>query len=333
MMDPAGLYRGGKRILAPMVRAGTLPFRELCFEYGADVVYGEELIDRAVMACTRVEREDGRVEFVKGGEGRALFAVRPENAARTVFQLGTSTAQYALEAAQLVAGDVAGVDVNMGCPKQFSVQGGMGAELMRHPGNVRDILRTLRLNLPAEKSVTCKIRLLPDPRDTVEFCRMVEQCGVTAVAVHGRTRDERDQHPAKWEQIKLVKSVLGCPVVLNGDVFCFADFERALRETGVDAVMTARGALANASIFSADRGTDVLTVARRYVELAGQVDNNYPNTKWTVLRMLGGVSRKEKQHKDLMDRITNCRDHATLVAIIAEGGAGAPEAVAKKQRL
>ncbi len=207
----------------------------------------------------------------------------------------------------------------------------MGAELMRHPESVRDILRTLRLNLPPEKSVTCKIRLLPDPRDTVEFCRMVEQCGVTAVAVHGRTRDERDQHPAKWDQVALVKSALSCPVVLNGDVFCFGDFARALRETGVDAVMTARGALANASIFAADGGTDVLTVARRYAEVAGRVENNFQNTKWTVLRMLGGVSRREKQHKELMERITNCRDHAALVALL--GPAEASEAVAKKQRL
>ena len=207
----------------------------------------------------------------------------------------------------------------------------MGAELMKNPEAVRDILRTLRLNLPPEKSVTCKIRLLPEPRDTVEFCRMVEQCGVTAVAVHGRTRDERDQHPAKWEQIALVKSALSCPVVLNGDVFCFGDFERALRETGVDAVMTARGALANASIFAADGGTDVLSVARRYVEVAGRLSNNFQNTKWTVLRMLGGVSRKEKQHKDVMERITNCREHAGLVAIL--GGHEAAECAAKKQRL
>ena len=115
-MDPGDLYRGGKRILAPMVRAGTLPFREVCLEFGADLVYGEELVDRAMLPCSRVERE-GRVEFVKGADGRPLFAVRPENAARTIFQMGTNKAENALAAAQLVIGDVAGVDVNMGCPK------------------------------------------------------------------------------------------------------------------------------------------------------------------------------------------------------------------------
>ncbi len=104
-----------------MVRAGTLPLRELAVEYGADLVYGEELIDRAVMVCERRERE-GRVEFVRkesGGELRPLFAVRPENSARTIFQMGSNRADNALAAAQVVAGDVAGVDVNMGCPKDF----------------------------------------------------------------------------------------------------------------------------------------------------------------------------------------------------------------------
>ncbi len=201
---------------------------------------------------------------------------------------------------------------------------------MKNREGAADILRTLRLNLPVDKSVTCKVRLLAEPRDTVEFCQMAERCGVTAVAVHGRTRDQREQHAADWSQVALVKSALSCPVVLNGDVFCFEDFGKALRETGADAVMTARGALANVSIFS-EQGEDVLEVAKKYVALAMRESNHYANTKWTVLRMLGGVSRKEKTHKDLMESITNCRDYEGLVPLLSSKVVGETEP--KRQRL
>lgn len=293
--DPSSLFRG-KKILAPMVRAGTLPFRELCLDFGADLVYGEELVDRSIMICRRVSSDDGaRVDFVKGeGEQaslRPIFSILSANSGRTVFQMGTNNPDNALAAAQLVINDVAGVDVNMGCPKEFSVKGGMGAALMEQPEQVAAILRSLRLNLPVNKSVTCKIRVFPELRRTVEFAQMVERCGINALAVHGRTRDQRDQHPADWSAIAQIKAALQIPLVLNGDVFCFEDFERARRETGADSVMTARGALANASIFG-PQAVDTVTVARRYVDKAVQLRNNFQNTKWVVLRMLGGVSRK-----------------------------------------
>ena len=71
----------------------------------------------------------------------------------------------ALRCAEMVAGDVAAVDVNMGCPKLFSTHGGMGSQLLKKPETVRDILTTLRRNLPADLPVTCKIRLLGTPHD------------------------------------------------------------------------------------------------------------------------------------------------------------------------
>ncbi len=127
MANPSSLFRS-KRILAPMVRAGTLPFRELCLDYGCDLVYGEELVDRSIMACSRVVSADGsRVDFIKGeaptAEGlRPIFSVLKANEAKTIFQMGTNRADNALAAAQLVINDVAGIDVNMGCPKEFSVK-------------------------------------------------------------------------------------------------------------------------------------------------------------------------------------------------------------------
>ena len=107
--------------------------------------------------------------------------------------------------------DVAGFDVNMGCPKEFSVKGGMGAALLAHPDKIRAILTKLVTNLSIP--VTCKIRLLPDLEDSYKLCQLIESCGVAAVAVHGRTKDERPQHPNNNEAIRKISESLKIPVI------------------------------------------------------------------------------------------------------------------------
>jgi tRNA-dihydrouridine synthase 2 len=83
--------------------------------------------------------------------------------------------------------DIAAIDVNMGCPKSFSISGGMGAALLSKPDLIHDILTTLKRNLNIP--VTCKIRLLKTHHDTVELARRIEKTGVAAIAVHGRYRN------------------------------------------------------------------------------------------------------------------------------------------------
>jgi tRNA-dihydrouridine synthase 2 len=129
-------YRG-KRILAPMVRVNTLPFRLLATEHGADIVYSEELVDRSVMRCRRVVNDTtGAIEFRHHDDQRKLiFSTVPEE--RVVFQIGSACAADALRAAQVVARDVRAVDLNMGCPVKFSTAGGMGSALLTEPEKVR----------------------------------------------------------------------------------------------------------------------------------------------------------------------------------------------------
>ncbi|KAK4361576.1 hypothetical protein RND71_020528 [Anisodus tanguticus] len=103
----------------------------------------------------------------------------------------------------------------MGYPKSFSISGGMGAALLSKPELIHDILTTLRRNL--DVPVTCKIRLLKSPHDTVELARQIERTGVTALAVHGRKVPDRPRDPAKWNEI--TDAALSIPVIANGDVF------------------------------------------------------------------------------------------------------------------
>lgn len=99
----------------------------------------------------------------------------------------------------------------MGCPKEFSIKGGMGSALLTQPEKIRNILTTLVNNL--EIPVTCKIRLLPNIEDTIALCKMIESCGVAAFAVHGRTKEERPQHPNNNEAILRITQEISIPII------------------------------------------------------------------------------------------------------------------------
>ena len=194
-------YGGGRLLLAPMVRVNSLAFRTLCAEHGAAMLYSEEIVDKSLAECRRTENSAlGTVDFESPGDrggGRVVFRTYPGE--RVALQLGTACATQALLAAQKAATDVRAVDINMGCPVKFSVQGGMGSALLTQPEKVRDILTTLRRNLPSSLAVTCKIRLLEEPHDTLQLARIIESCGVAAMAVHARRRQDRPRH---WAQVR-----------------------------------------------------------------------------------------------------------------------------------
>eukprot|EP00249_Psilotum_nudum_P015607 c25424_g1_i1 orf=352-1401(-) len=277
-------YRG-KHILAPMVRVGTLPFRLLAAQYGADIMYGEELIDHKVIRCTRqVNDLLGTIDFVEKGTGEVIFRTCELERQCVVFQIGTSNATRALNASQIVCQDVAAIDVNMGCPKSFSLSGGMGAALLTRPEIIHDILTTLKRNLSIP--VTCKIRLLRKPQETIEVVRRIEKTGVSAIAVHGRKVADRPKDPAQWEAIADVVSVLSIPVIANGDVFEYSDFQRMKDATGASSVMVARGACWNASIFRPEGKLHWENVKRDYLLKCILWDNDLKTTKHSLKEMI-----------------------------------------------
>ncbi|CAK8561761.1 unnamed protein product [Lathyrus sativus] len=273
-----------KLILAPMVRVGTLPLRLLAAEYGADITYGEEIIDHKILKCDRrINELIGSTDFVEKGTESVVFRTCDQEKDRVVFQIGTSDAVRALTAAQLVCNDVAAIDINMGCPKPFSLSGGMGAALLSKPELISDILTTLRRNLTLP--VTCKIRLLKSPHDTVELARRIEKTGVHALAVHGRYVLDRPRDPAKWSGIADVVSALSIPVIANGDVFEYGDFERIKSATGASSVMAARGALWNPSIFSPEGEVSYEVTQKQYIRKCILWDNDIRSTKHTLRDM------------------------------------------------
>lgn len=277
-----------KIILAPMIRENSLPFRLLCLKLGADIVYSEEIIDHALSICERIENKQlNTVDFVNKA-GRVIFRTCPEEKEKLVVQLGSNKPERALFTAKLISNDVMGVDFNFGCPKSFSLKGGMGAAMLSKPDDIKELLTTCvqNLNIP----VTCKIRVLPSLEKTLELVKMIESCGVAALAVHGRTKDQRSDCECQVNYIKAIRDCLSIPVIANGGSNCIKTYDDILRFkelTGASSVMIARAAMKNPSIFSEDRLLKPIeTIIPEFLKLAVKYENYLPNTRYAIQAMM-----------------------------------------------
>jgi len=153
----------------------------------------------------------------------------------------------AAEVAQEAGADI--VDVNCGCPAKKVVGRGAGSSLLRDLPHLAVILREMRRRITIP--LTIKIRTGWDDNSivAVEVGKLAEDCGVEAIAIHGRTRMQGYSGFANWDIIAQVKQAVSIPVIGCGDVRQPADAIRRFRETGVDGVMIGRGAMANPWIF------------------------------------------------------------------------------------
>jgi tRNA-dihydrouridine synthase 2 len=335
------LYKGAG--LAPMVRCSTTPLRVLAFQYGAKFCYTEEMVDRSLVEapnqCRRVERVlrsgirvvdyekdlaalNAKAQRKRDGLPPLNLRIDPlVEAGRLICQLGTGDPDWALRAALLVHRDVAAVDVNMGCPKRFSTGGGMGSALLKDPQRACDIIRRLDAHLP-EHPVSAKVRLLDTALETVEFASGLVSAGASAIAIHGRRVGDPDTKDADWTTLKEVVTVLAqkfpaVPICINGDFYTRLEFEDFMRETSASAVLLARPALHNTSIFvepllqpTAQNGgtgtasppssssssylygydslllVDKTTVVQEYVRNAAKYEAHWKNVKYVVCEML-----------------------------------------------
>eukprot|EP00729_Bicosta_minor_P007911 gene7911-33749_t len=176
----------------------------------------------------------------------------------------------------------------MGCPKPFSIKGGMGAALLSQPERIRDILTALVKGLP-EKRITCKIRLLPTEEATLSLAKLIESTGVAALGVHGRLQAQQPVSEAQAALIKKVASSLSIPVIANGgslDIKAYSDLAPFQATTGCTSVMLARAAQWNMSVFRPEGLLPTEDVVRAYLRLAAQVDNPWENSKFCIMTTL-----------------------------------------------
>lgn len=309
----------GKVVLAPMVRVGTLPMRLLALEYGADLVWSPEIVDKKIIGSERIfNARLGTYDYIK--DGRTLvFRTHPRERERLVLQLGSADAELALQAAQTVARDVAGIDLNCGCPKHFSIHAGMGAALLRNGERLTSILRRLVQGLP-EMPISAKIRLLPDKAESLELIRKILATGIRALTVHCRTPEERPRQPAHHEWLPEVVEMSPIPIIVNGDVFGREDIQRIRDLSRAASVMIARGAQWNASIFRREGMLDPRQVTQTYLGYAVATDNPFSNTKYTVLQMWLDRPYTERRLVVALQRAKTMSDLLRLFGVQEESG-------------
>ena len=142
------------------------------------------------------------------------------------------------------------LDINMGCPAPKVIKNGDGSALMRNPKLAAEVLTAVVKN--SKKPVTLKIRKGWDDNsvNALEIAKIAEECGISALAIHGRTREQFYSGKADWDIIAEIKQSINIPVIGNGDVFDVQDAVNMLEKTKCDAIMIGRGSQGNPCIFN-----------------------------------------------------------------------------------
>lgn len=225
-----------KTVLAPMAGVTDLPFRQLCREMGAGLVVSEMVA--AEPSTWSSKKSQLRIQFAD------------EPAPRSVQIAGYDPTMMADAARFNVAQGAEIIDINMGCPAKKVLKKAAGSALLQQPDLVREILHAVvdSVDVP----VTLKIRTGWDRqnRNAVSIAKIAQDAGISALAIHGRTRACRFVKEVEYDTIAEVVDALSIPVIANGDITSPQKAREVLQHTGAAAVMIGRGAQGNPWIFN-----------------------------------------------------------------------------------
>lgn len=226
----------GNVFLAPMAGVTDLPFRLICKQFEASLLYTEMINAKAVCYEDKNTFDMLLVEDEEKPVAVQIFGSEPgfmAEAARTLTELN----RFEI------------IDINMGCPAPKVVKAGDGSALMKDPKLAYEIVN--KVKAATKLPVTVKFRKGWDEQsiNALEFGKLMQEAGADAVTLHGRTREQYYSGTADWEIIKELKEKLTIPVIANGDITSFEAAERILDITKADALMIGRGAQGNPFIF------------------------------------------------------------------------------------
>lgn len=222
--------------LAPMAGVTDIAYRGICKSMGCGMVY------------TEMVSAKGLYYNSKNTESLMRISDEEKPVALQIFGSDPKIMAYACDTINGMD-EVAVIDVNMGCPVNKIVKNGEGSALMKNPKLASEIIKEMKR--VSKKPVTVKFRkgFDSDNVNAVDFARYMEDAGVNAITLHGRTREQMYEGKADWQIIKQVKEAVSVPVLGNGDIFEASDAINMKIITGCDGLMIARGAMGNPWIF------------------------------------------------------------------------------------
>ncbi|WP_171752800.1 MULTISPECIES: tRNA dihydrouridine synthase DusB [unclassified Vibrio] len=222
-------------IVAPMAGVTDRPFRELCLRYGAG------------MAVSEMMSSNPRVWKTSKSQQRMVH--EGESGIRSV-QIAGSDPQLMAEAAQFNVDNGAQIiDINMGCPAKKVNKKLAGSALLQHPEMIKNILSAVVNAVDVPVTLKTRTGWDTDNKNCVEIAKMAEDCGIQALALHGRTRACMYKGEAEYNSIKAVKNAISIPVIANGDIDSVEKAKYVLDYTGADALMIGRPAQGRPWIF------------------------------------------------------------------------------------
>jgi tRNA-dihydrouridine synthase B len=250
-----------------MAGVTDLIFRRICKEMGADVMVTEFVSAEGIMQAD--DRTRKYTEFDEGQRpvGVQLFGADGERmgeAARKIIDKG------------LAGGIPDFIDINFGCPVNKVVSRNGGSSLLRDCPLLASVAEGVFKAVGMDVPVTAKIRIGwdADSVNAVEVAKTLEDCGMQAIAVHGRTRAQGYSGEADWETIDAVARAVTIPVIGNGDISCGEDLAKRKRETAVSGVMIGRAAMQNPWVFRE---------AKYFLETGNVMEAVPPEERWELI--------------------------------------------------
>jgi len=238
-----GLETPNNVFLAPLAGYTNAVFRQVCYDLGAGLTFTEMVSAKGLCYDSENTRE--------------LLKVTPEYGGIKAVQLFGSDPYFLEKAAcsqELAPFEL--IDINMGCPVPKIFKNGEGSALLADIPLAERIVKACK---KSGKAVSVKFRIGLDESKLVapEFAKAMEGAGADMITIHGRTRDRMYSGEVNYEQIAKAKRAVKIPVVANGGVFCGADADKLIDNTGADGVMIARGAMYNPFVFADIAGRPV----------------------------------------------------------------------------